>query len=279
MTRPTALPVQVSAIPDVLTCVPRWMNWRYTWDDKGERWSKVPFQPCKLAAKANDPSTWSTFAEAVAALRDFDGIGFALSDGWSGIDLDHCPPDEPLLTQLPCYVERSPSGTGYKAIGRSARVGGEIHFERHTHTPWTRARYFAITGHGVGDPAVDITAIIDQWFPIQGTRAVLGAVPTYIRVGDTRGTELIERYTDDQVVERVLGSVQADRFLKLCRGDVSDYGGDHSRADQALCSILIYWSNGDVDQVDRLFRQSGLMRDKWNVRSYREATLRKAVLR
>jgi putative DNA primase/helicase len=63
------------------------------------------------------------------------------------------------------------------------------------------------------------------------------------------------------------------------RGDLSDYGDDHSRADQALVNILLYWCEGDLAQVDRLFRQTGLMRDKWNVESYRRATLGKAAQR
>jgi putative DNA primase/helicase len=27
--------------------------------------------------------------------------------------------------------------------------------------------------------------------------------------------------------------------------------------------MLLYWTNKDTTQVDRLFRQSGLMREKW----------------
>ena len=37
-----------------------------------------------------------------------------------------------------------------------------------------------------------------------------------------------------------------------------------SEADFTLVLMLLYWTNGDSSQVDRLFRQSGLMRDKWN---------------
>lgn len=41
--------------------------------------------------------------------------------------------------------------------------------------------------------------------------------------------------------------------------------------------MLAFWCGGDTDQMDRLFRQSTLMRDKWNRNDYREATLSKAV--
>jgi primase-polymerase (primpol)-like protein len=76
----------------------------------------------------------------------------------------------------------------------------------------------------------------------------------------------------------VVGADNGDKFLALWRGDTSIHGGDHSRADQALVSMLAFWTNYDAARVDRLFRQSGLMRDKWHADSYRRATLRKAGL-
>ena len=45
---------------------------------------------------------------------------------------------------------------------------------------------------------------------------------------------------------------------------MSDYDADHSRADAALCRMLSYWTGADPTRIDRLFRMSGLMRDKWN---------------
>jgi primase-polymerase (primpol)-like protein len=48
---------------------------------------------------------------------------------------------------------------------------------------------------------------------------------------------------------------------------------------------LAFWTGGDVGQMDRLFRQSGLMRDKWDEvhfadgSTYGEKTLERAVTR
>lgn len=273
MNRPTVLPVQADRIPDALKAERRWLCWRNLWqehDGRKGRWSKVP------NAKTNDASTWTTFDNALVAYQhgDFDGIGFCLGDGWAGIDIDDIT-SGPLIDRLPCYREVSPSGNGVKAIGRSHRIGGEISSKA---TTWSGARYFAITGHGAGDPTVDITDLLDEWFPASST-LIKQPLPSYIRFGDTRGTEHIDRFTDDEVVARALASPQADKFIRLVRGDLSDYGGDHSRADQALICILAYWCQGDIEQVDRLFRQSGLMRDKWHTASYRRATLAKAVQR
>ena len=49
-------------------------------------------------------------------------------------------------------------------------------------------------------------------------------------------------------------------------------------ASKALVCILAPWCS-DTDQIDRLFRQTALMRAKWDTSSYRTATLAKAVRR
>jgi putative DNA primase/helicase len=300
--KPIALTVRPEGIPDALKAEHRWVCWRYEWRDG--RWAKMPCTTRGAHAKTNDPATWTTFADALAAYESgrFDGVGFVLGDGWAGIDFDDCwakadggadgiSPIEtarPFFGQLgeECYIEPSPGGFGSKIIGRAARIGGEIKFvadAEPVRTSWDGARFFTITGRGEGDPHVDLTPLLDAWFPAPSpspsplNTSVHQPIPAFIRQGDTRGTEHIVRLTDDQVVARILVSPQADKFTRLARGDMSDYGNDHSRADQALASILAYWCSGDVDQVDRLFRQSKLMRPKWDTASYRRATLAKAV--
>ena len=52
-------------------------------------------------------------------------------------------------------------------------------------------------------------------------------------------------------------------FSALWNGDISAYPS-HSEADVALCNILAWWTNCDPARMDRLFRQSGLMREKWD---------------
>ena len=52
------------------------------------------------------------------------------------------------------------------------------------------------------------------------------------------------------------------KFAALWAGDRTGYGSP-SEADLALCNLLAFWTQ-DADQIDRLFRQSGLMRPKWD---------------
>jgi len=70
-----------------------------------------------------------------------------------------------------------------------------------------------------------------------------------------------------------------EKFRRLWTGDISDYGGDDSRADLALCGILAREFNNDPHKVEATFNQSALaQRDKWQKRAdYREHTIRKAI--
>lgn len=51
----------------------------------------------------------------------------------------------------------------------------------------------------------------------------------------------------------------------------------------ALCSLLAFWTGGDANQMDRLFRESGLRREKWDEvhfsdgSTYGEKTIERAI--
>src|ERR1700742_382498 len=72
-----------------LTKEPRWVVWQWEQVDNkktGElKWTKVPFQSAapRQRAKANDPSTWGTYREALRIWQrgKADGIGYCLLDG------------------------------------------------------------------------------------------------------------------------------------------------------------------------------------------------------
>jgi putative DNA primase/helicase len=86
--------------------------------------------------------------------------------------------------------------------------------------------------------------------------------------------------SDKSVIEKASISATGSKFKALLKGDISAYPS-HSEADLALASILAFWCGRDIKQMDRLFQQSGLMRDKWHrVQSgstYGQITLEKAI--
>lgn len=59
----------------------------------------------------------------------------------------------------------------------------------------------------------------------------------------------------------MFASKQGEKAKELWEGNIPD-GKTNSEADMAFAEICAFWCGGDIEQMDRLFRQSGLMRDK-----------------
>ena len=119
---------------------PQWAVWRWTQKPDGT-WQKPPFmatQPDRHAS-TSDPSTWSSYETALAAVRarQADGISYILTedDSFAAIDLDHCRCLEThsidIWAQLflergrNSYTEVTPSGTGCRIWGLAN--GGPLH--------------------------------------------------------------------------------------------------------------------------------------------------------
>lgn len=85
---------------------------------------------------------------------------------------------------------------------------------------------------------------------------------------------------DDAVISKATYARNGTTFKMLWSGDFSHYSSQ-SEADLALCGILAFWTNRSISQMDILFRQSGLMREKWDWQqaesTYGLITLQKAA--
>jgi len=119
---------------------PQWAVWRWTQKPDGN-WQKPPYmatQPDRHAS-TSDPSTWSSYETALAAVRtrQADGISYILTedDPFAAIDLDHCRCLETysidIWAQLflergrNTYTEVTPSGAGCRIWGLAN--GGPLH--------------------------------------------------------------------------------------------------------------------------------------------------------
>lgn len=73
--------------PQEMLDAPRWLLYKLV---DGKR--KIPYQANGQVASSTDPETWCSYEDAVAGLETggFAGLGFALGDGFSAIDLDNC---------------------------------------------------------------------------------------------------------------------------------------------------------------------------------------------
>jgi hypothetical protein len=96
--------------------------------------------------------------------------------------------------------------------------------------------------------------------------------------GDTNGHRppAASSKSDQEVIEKVR-SEQGGKFDRLMRGDLSDFKGDHSRADDAFVHKLWPYTQ-DPEQVRRIHAMSGLHRTEKSGRrfDYLERSIRRA---
>lgn len=297
---PIVPPVNADTIPQELRDCAQWVLWKWEsrTDGRGRRkWTKVPIQSLtRAAASSTDPETWATFAEVFSVYSrpkiGIPGIGFTFhaDDPFCGVDLDDCRDSETgeiatwamgIITRLASYAEVSPSMTGVKIFLKADLVGGRrrVPYEGGEVEVYDCGRYFTVTGlHVEGTPATvedaqeALDAIYAEVFAVADAEAP-PAVPTV-------APPLPANLSDAALIDRMFSSLRGDSLNRLWYGETDGHEGDHSRADLALCIHLAWWCQGDLAQVDRLFRQSGLMRPKWDqgrgVGTYGQRTLEKA---
>ena len=276
---------------------------------------KIPYDPkTGQMAKTNDPSTFSDFATAmkVYALgvgkKGWDGIGFRVSEGIGAIDIDHCIRPDGSLNDVAAsilsflknaYFEKSPSGTGLRGLFRldadftydktryyinNRRFGLEVYF------PGVTNRFVTLTGdvYRTGEEGKS-----DGSGSLELTPESIASLQSVLDTFMKRRTALTNKaihnpvsyFTDEQVINHASNTNNEDsneKFKDLMAGRWEDRYDSQSDADMALVSILTFWCGGVEEQIDRIFRTSGLMRDKWDRvtgdGTYGTITIRNAVL-
>jgi putative DNA primase/helicase len=292
-------------IPNELKALPQWVLYRLVWDDTKNKWTKPPFQPNGKKASSTDKSTWLSYEQACKACEQgkFDGIGFSFSesDPYAGIDLDDVRDKdtgkilyqwaENIIAQFGSYCEVSPSGTGVHILVRGivnkgkrvylnpdgTRYTGKM-VDKPSNLPaiemYSSGRYFTVTG----DTLYGLITIENCQDTLNAFYQQYEQIPeptTYPKEGPVTS-----------IIEKALRAKNGSVFSSLWRGDWQAYGSQ-SEADLALCNILAFWTNKDPQEIDSLFRQSGLYANdtrikpgntpKWDRDDYRIRTIEKAI--
>ena len=91
--------------------------------------------------------------------------------------------------------------------------------------------------------------------------------PTKAIVPDKSTSKAKSTLQEGEIIQKALAAKNGEKFKSLWQGEPGQYKSA-SEADQALCSLLAFWCSKDADRMDALFRQSGLMRKKWDDRHY-----------
>lgn len=288
---PMPISVDPDGIPAALKERRAWVVWRYdlrTDEDGDVEWAKVPYYPEGRRADPTSPSTWSSWSwcwESYLA-GGWDGVGHVVTgSGLVAGDLDKVVVDAAtdglvplarrIVDRLDTYTEYSPSGTGVRLLLIGTKPGERC--RRKWVELYSERRYVTLTGRRLdGTPATpqprqaQLEGIYRALFPPaeKAGRKVQSAAP----LEDSPRAAL----PDEEIVRRAYEAANGPKFGKLWEGCLDDYDGDHSAADQALCCLLAFWTE-DEEQIDALFRQSGLYRPKWERADYRERTITHAL--
>jgi putative DNA primase/helicase len=279
-------------IPTELKNTPHWILWRS--ENREGKKTKVPYQINGEMAQSNNKRSWSTFPTIIKFYEKggYDGIGFMFSkdDAFVGIDIDHCV-NEGALTELAedvietvqSYTEYSPSGEGIHIIAKgklplkgpgTGRKNPKLGLEVYRH-----GRYFTFTGNSLGDTPVE-----------ERTEEFKSLFEKYLKEKEKLESKQKVRHDREDISDLPNSQLWEKMFSSKSGGNIKDLfqgvliNNDHSSTDMALCNHLAFWTDKDAAKMDSMFRESSLLREKWDKphssdgRTYGEMTIDMAIL-
>ncbi|MGZ0748113.1 phage NrS-1 polymerase family protein [Haloparvum sp. AD34] len=291
-------------IPETLLERDQWVCWRE--EERDGKPTKIPVTPGAGGfASSTESETWASFETALdyTETEHADGIGFVFTDDDPivGVDLDDCRDPETddvddaaldIIERLDSYTEISPSGTGYHVLitgtlpdGRNRRGSIEL---------YDTARFFTVTGDHVDRTPTRVARRQDALTAIHREYVQEAECDTAPESEQRDGTDDRSPTTDavdavvdvdledEDLLEKARNASNGEKFERLWNGNTVSYDSQ-SEADMALCCLLAFWTGGDRRQMDQLFRQSGLHREKWDEvhyadgSTYGEKTIERAI--
>ena len=298
-------------IPKELKECNNWVCYMRIMDENKGKYSKIPVDPKALrGAKSNDPTTWDSYENATMRLgkqatvktkvdeKDkiitslVCGLGFMFSNSeYFGIDLDDCDDEKgralikEFTQTLESYTEYSPSGKGIHIICKGhlpngAKRKGNIEM-------YESGRFFTMTGNiyknytEISDCTEKVKQLHQKYLnDKKGQNIANKRIPQKPIKKETSPTDLLE---DVDILDLIRKSKNSLTFEALYAGNWQGKYDTQSDADIALCGILAFFTRCDYSQIDRIFRNSGLMRNKWdeihssNKETYGEMTINTAI--
>lgn len=261
----------VDNIPAELKKLTQWVCW--TGQDK------TPKNPRTGGnAMSNNPDTWASFEQAVKGCDKyhFDGIGFMFANGYFGVDLDHCMDNldfvDEFVETLQSYTEISKSGSGIHIICKGSLPDGAR--RRGRVEMYSSGRYFICTGNVYNPKYTQVKDCTEAIKVLHGKY-----LPSETPKIPARQVQIVDM-DDQEVVDKARNCKTGYLFNILYSGSWQGVYSSQSEADLALCNQLAFWTQRDKAQMDRIFRTSGLMRDKWDEKrsgsTYGAITIEKA---
>lgn len=263
-------------IPKELKELKQWGVYQRTWNKRKKKYDKRPVNPHNgQAGSSTNESTWSDYQTALGAIDTFNasGLAFYFKPPYVGIDLDNVGDDlerymlgdieqnliHVFINATKTYTETSMSGKGIHIIGKSTIPGdrrrkGDVEM-------YSEGRFFAMTGDFFGQhqevneiPETQMKFLykrfLDSGNVIQGN----------FKHDWVDGND----FTVNEVVQTALNSSNGNRFKLFMDGGWEKIYPSQSEADMAFANDLAFWTAGDFEKMDEIFRLSSLMRDKYD---------------
>ena len=283
-------------IPEPFEPLARYNQW-VIWELRGDK--KLPVHPDTMEPiNPHDPKFHMSYSTAASYGRNV-GFVFTDKDPFFFLDVDNCYSDGAwnqvaidICTEFSgCAVEISQSREGLHVIGKNTDIKhGCVNDDIHSQF-YTEKRFVALTFYnpvGSADYTPDgYEGFVRHYFPenktIISSEWTEASSPEY--TGPNDDDELIKKMLKSKSSANSFGAKASLKDLwEKNEDELSKFypdprrSFDWSQADAALCTHLAFWAGKNCERMDRLFRMSGLYRDKWDQRpDYVSSTILKAV--
>lgn len=252
-----------------------------------------------LAVDAQAPANWMTYETASAAAQAMEqatgvryGVGWVItaSTGVFCLDIDGAKQADgswsalasQLCAMLPgCVVEISQSGAGLHVWGYRSQIPPHSMKNIEMHLELYSDKRFILLGDqrtgGISRDCTELDSLIATTFPPRstaGTEHGPGPCPGWS--GPADDADLLRRAMQAKSARSVFG--RGASFADLWHADTAvlakayptsgEGAYDASSADAALAQHLAFWTGKDAERIERLMRQSKLVRGKWDRPDY-----------
>ena len=279
-------------IPKELRNLKQWGLFHLKYLPERHKNTKLPLNAYDgTLGKSNDPSTWAEFDTALRALDKFDnadGLAFYFANGYVGLDIDNINNDlqdylagapETLVSKFKkftndTYMEVSQSGKGIHAIFKG-KIPGKRR-RKANYEMYESGRFFALTGNTIGPNKIQS---LNQ-SEMKKLYEFLFGKDKIVNISSFQD-QPINDLSVSEIINRMLTSAKGQRDKLFMQGGWEKLYTSHSEADLAFANDLAFWTGKNFQKMDTIFRNSSLMRDKWDEKrgatTYGIATLNKAI--
>ncbi len=286
-------------IPEDLKKLKQWVCYKVEKEIKAgeEHFTKRLINPYTGKwAKVSEPRDWAYYSIAIKQMAKYkcDGISLCLTS-LKGEDLRNdifCIDLDKVLSENETtefgnfeayktyemfkgktYIEYSISGRGLHILG----IGNLAENSRCKKEPietYDKNRFMSLTGAVTPDSIQSLGKLETELR--EANKAFIG-VPVIYNANSVKRGLITE--DDRTLIDKIKNSKQGQKFCNLF--EVGSNCGDDSSDDFALCRILAFWTGNDELRIDSIFRQSALMRPKWDRNhgsmTYGQLTIRNAI--